>query len=190
MSNPNFEQIAAAQQANAEVLMAVVRAAFNGIERLSALNIAATREFFSNSVANTQQLLAAKDANSVAKLNTELAQPSMEKWVEYSRNVYELTSELQKEIGSVLEAQYGSFAKNATAAVEKASAGAPGGDVFAATLKSVLNASNQAFEQLTSVSKQLAEIAETNIQLASKAPVAKAPAKSSATSAAAKKASK
>lgn len=193
MSNPNIEQLAAAQKANAEVMLALLRTAFNGVERLTALNVAASREFFNNSVANSQQLLGAKDAATVAKLNAELAQPNLEKLVEYSRNVYELTTDVQKELTSVIEAQYGKLTKNAASAVQKASASAPiGGDVFAAAMNSVINASSQAFESLNSVTRQLSEIAETNIQTAAKATgtkaaATKAPAKTSATAAAAKK---
>lgn len=186
MNNPNIEQLAAAQKANAEVMMALLRTAFNGVERLTALNMAASREFFSNTVANAQQLMSAKDANEVAKLNGELAKPNVDKWMDYSRSVYDLVSEMQKEVTSVVEAQYSSFAQNATTAVEKAKSAAPvGGDVFAATMQSMLNASNQAFDQMTSMAKQLADIAEANVQAAGKA----APIKS-ATAAAAKKAAK
>ncbi len=66
MSNPNIEQLTAAQKANAEVMMALMRTAFNGVERLTALNMAASREFFNNTVANAQQLLSVKDANEAA----------------------------------------------------------------------------------------------------------------------------
>ena len=186
MSNPNLEQLAAAQKANAEVMTALLRTAFNGVERLTALNMAASREFFNNTVANTQQLMAAKDASQVAKLNSELAQPGVEKLVDYSRSVYDLVTEMQKEITSVMEAQYSSFTKNAASAVEKAKASAPvGGDVFAATMQSMLGASTKAFDQMTSMAKQLSDIAEANMQVAGKA--AAAPAKS-ATAAAARKA--
>ena len=44
MTKPNMEQLAAAQKANAEVMMALLRTAFNGVERLTALNMAATLE--------------------------------------------------------------------------------------------------------------------------------------------------
>ena len=200
MSNPNIEQIAAAQKANTEVLLALLRTAFNGVEQLTALNVAASRDFFNNSVANSQQLLAAKDVNTVAKLNTELAQPNLQKLVDYTRNVYELTTNVQKELTSVIEAQYGKLTKDASSAMQKATAQAPvGGDVFAAAMNSVINASNQAFESLNSVTRQLSEIAEANIQTATKAAgakapaakttAAKAPAKTSATAAAAKKVS-
>ena len=185
MSNPNIEQLSAAQKANAEVMMALLRTAFNGVERLTALNMAASREFFNNTVANAQQLMAAKDVNAVTKLNSELAQPNVEKLMEYSRNVYDLVSAMQKEVTSVMEAQYSSFTKNAESAVAKAKASTPvGGDVFAATMQSMLGASTKAFDQMTSMAKQLSDIAEANIQAAAKS---NAPVKS-ATAAAAKKA--
>ena len=188
MSNPNFEQLTAAQKANAEVMMTLLRTAFDGVERLTALNMAASREFFNNTVANAQQLLSAKDAAAVAKLNSELAQPNVDKLVGYSRSVYDLVTEMQKEITSVMEAQYSSFTKNAASAVEKAKASAPvGGDVFAATMQSMLGASTKAFDQMTSMAKQLSDIAEANVQAAAKTSKAIAPAKS-ATAAAAKKA--
>jgi len=184
MSNPNIEQLAAAQKANAEVMMALLRTAFNGVERLTALNMSASREFFNNAVNNTQQVLAAKDAAEVAKLNTQLAQPNVQKWTDYSRSVYDLVAQMQKEVTSVMESQYSSFTKNASSAVDKATAGAPvGGDVFAAAMKSMLNASTKAFDNMTTMAKQLSDIAEANMQAASTA-TGKAV---SATTAAAKK---
>ncbi len=188
MSKLNIEQLTAAQAANAEVMMALVRTAFNGVERLTALNMAASREFFNNSVATTQQLMAAKDPSALAKLNSELPKPNVDKLVGYSRSVYDLVAEMQKEITAVMEAQYSSFTKNAASAVEKAKASAPvGGDVFAATMGTMLDASTKAFDQMTSMAKQLTDIAEANVQAASKAA---APAKTSATSAARKAAAK
>jgi phasin family protein len=188
MSNPNFDQLTAAQKANAEVMATLLRTAFDGVERLTALNMAASREFFNNTMAGTQQLLNAKDANAVAKLNTELAQPNAAKWMDYSRSVYELVAEMQKEVTSVMEAQYGSFTKNINSAVEKAKTSAPvGGDVFAATMQSMLNASTKAFDNMTGMAKQLSDIAEANMATASKAA---APAKTSATAAARKSAAK
>jgi phasin family protein len=191
MNKPNMEQLAAAQKANAEVMSALMRTAFNGVERLTALNMAASREFFNNTVSNAQQLLSAKDPSEAAKLGSDLAKPNADKWVDYSRSVYELVAGMQKELTSVMESQYGSFTKNASSAVEKATAGAPvGGDVFAATMKSMLNASTKAFDNMTSMAKQLSDIAEANMAAAGKLtgkPTGKAV---SATTAAARKATK
>ncbi len=107
--------------------------------------------------------------------------------MDYSRNVYDLVASMQKEVTAVMEAQYSDFSKNASSAVEKATASAPvGGDVFAATMKSMLGASTKAFDNMNAMAKQLTELAETNMQAASTA-TGKAV---SATSAAAKKSAK
>lgn len=190
MNNLNIEQLTAAQKANAEVMTTLLTSALNGVERMTALNMAASREFFNASVANTQQLMGAKDAKDLAKLNTELAKPNVEKLTEYSRSMFELVAGMQKEITAVIEAQYSSFSKNASSAVEKATASAPvGGDVFAATMKSMLGASTKAFDSMTSMAKQLSDIAETNLQSAAQAP-AKTTRAVSATAAARKTAAK
>jgi len=170
MSTNNLEQLAASQKANAEVMMTLVRTAFHGLEQLAALNLAASREFFNAGVANTQQLLNAKDPKELAKLNTAIAQPSVEKLVEYSRSVYELAASMQKEITSVMEAQYSSFAKNATTALEKGAASAPAGsDVFAAAMKQMLQASTKTYDSMTAMAKQMSDIAESNVKAASSA---------------------
>jgi phasin family protein len=168
MNKPNLEQLAVSQKANAEVMMALLRTAFNGVERLTALNMAASRELFNNTVSNAQQLLGAKDPAEIAKLNSEIAKPNVDKWMDYSRSVYELVGQMQKEVTSVMESQYTSFTKTAASAVEKAKTSAPvGGDVFAATMQSMLNASTKAFDNLTGMAKQFSDIAEANLNAAS-----------------------
>jgi len=67
-----------------------------------------------------------------------------------------------------MESQYTSFTKTAASAVEKAKTSAPvGGDVFAATMQSMLNASTKAFDNLTGMAKQFSDIAEANLNAAS-----------------------
>ena len=170
MSNQNFEQIAASQKANAEVMTALMRTAFEGMEKLAALNMAASREFFNASVANAQQLMSAKDAQELAKINTSNAQPNVEKLMQYSRNLYDLVTQMQKEVTGVMDSQYNSFSKKASASIEKTSAQAPvGGDIFAAAMKSMLDATNQAFGNMQNMAKQMTEIADANLQAASTA---------------------
>lgn len=169
MSN-NVEQLAAAQKANAEVMMALMRTAFEGMEKLAALNMAASREFFNNSVANTQQLLAARDAQELARINSAIAQPNVQKLMDYSRSVYDLVTQMQSELSSVMDAQYSTFSKKASATIEKTSAQAPvGGDIFAAAMKSMLDATNQAFGNMQNMARQMTEIADANLQAASSA---------------------
>lgn len=188
MAKPNFEQLAAAQQANAEVALALVRTALGGMERLAALNLNAARDFLDTTVNNTQALIGAKDVQDFAKINTTLAQPNLEKAVEYSRNVYELVTQVQKDVTEVIESQYNAFNQKASSAIEKTASGAPvGGDVMSAALKSMLSASTQTFDNFTRVAKQLADIADANVQAASSATAKAASAATPATASAAAK---
>jgi len=170
MSSNNMEQLAAAQKANVEVMTALMRTAFEGMEKLAALNMAASREFFNTSVANAQQLLSAKDAQELAKINSSISQPNVQKLMDYSRSVYDLVAQMQQEVTSAMNSQYNDFAKKAGASIEKTSAQAPvGGDVFAAAMKSMLDATNQAFGNMQNMAKQMTEIADANLQAASSA---------------------
>lgn len=170
MSNVNLEQLANSQKANAEVMMALVRTAFNGMEQLAALNLAAGREFFNASVASTQQLMNVKDPQELAKVNSTLAQPNVDKMMEYSRSIYDLVASMQKELTSVMEAQYSSIAKNASSTIEKSAATAPvGGDVFAAAMKQMLQASTKAYDNMSQMAKQMTDIADANVKSASSA---------------------
>ncbi|MDR2678045.1 MAG: phasin family protein [Zoogloeaceae bacterium] len=165
MSTPDLQQLSALQKANTELVATLLRAAFNGVERLSALNVNVTRDFLNAAVNNAQQVLSVKSPGELTKLNSSLAQPTLEKWMEYSRNVYDLAGSVQKEITAALQGQYADFTKNATARLDQAKA-APGGDIFAAIVKSVLDASNRSFEQASAFTKQAASIAEANLQAA------------------------
>lgn len=182
MTKPNFEQLAAAQQANAEVALALVRTALGGMERLAALNLNAARDFLDNTVNNTQALIGAKDVQEFAKINTSLAQPNLEKAVEYSRSVYDLITQVQKDVTEVIESQYSAFNQSANSAIDKTVSSAPvGGDVMSAALKSMLSASTQTFDNFTRVAKQLADIADANVQAANTSAKAATPATTSAT---------
>ena len=187
MAKPDFEQLAVAQQANAEIALALVRTALGGMERLAALNLSAARDFLDNTVNNTQALIGAKDVQSFTKINTSLAQPNLEKAVEYSRNVYELVTQVQKDVTEVIEQQYSAFNQKASSAIEKTASGAPvGGDVMSAALKSMLSASTQTFDNFSRIAKQMADIADANVQAAGTA-TSKAAAATPATASAAKK---
>ncbi|MBS1198632.1 MAG: phasin family protein [Proteobacteria bacterium] len=180
----DMEQLAAAQKANAEVMMALVRTGFDGAERLTTLNIAASRDLLNNVVANTKEMMSAKDAADLANKFNPLTQPGTNKLMDYSRSLYEISTEMQKQLTSVMQSQYEALNKKATSAIEKGTASAPiGGDVFAAAMKSMLNASNTAYDNISSMAKQLSDIAESNMKAASTATTKAV----SATAAAAKK---
>lgn len=194
MGNIDLEQLANTQKANAEVMVALVRTAFGGVEKLAALNLAASREFFNSGAANTRQLMGVKDPQELVAINSSLARPGVDKMLEYSRGLYDVAASMQKEITSAMEAQYASFAKNASIAIEKGASSAPaGGDVFGAAMQQMLQASTQAYDNMSLMARQMAEIADANLKAAPSASAKPAatpkadPASKTAAPAAAKK---
>ncbi|MCL2076662.1 MAG: phasin family protein [Betaproteobacteria bacterium] len=154
-----LEPFVATQKAGADVLLNLIRSSCNGLERLTALNMSAAREFLNSSVTNTQQILALKNPSDLSRLN--LAQPALEKWLEYSREVYDLAVTLQKEVSNIAEGQYEQISKTASASLDKS---APGGDVLAATIQSFMKEYGRAFDQMNVFSRQASAIAEANLQ--------------------------
>src|SRR3954464_3937334 len=113
MSNPTpeFEQMSVAQKASAEVMMSIMRSSFEGMQRLTALNLAAARDLYSNSVAAGGKLATTKDVSELGRVNQQFAKP--ERLIEYWRSVYDLVSGMQKEVSAVMQANYSQLTKSA-----------------------------------------------------------------------------
>ena len=149
MSTIDLEQLAQSQKASAQVLLTLARTAFHGLEQLSALNLAASRELFNTGTTGTQQLLGVRDPQQLKDVAASLARPNVDKLMEYSRSLYDLSANLQREVTSVLEEQYSNIRHNAAGLIEKTGATPIAGDVFGAAVKQLLNASNTAFENMS-----------------------------------------
>ncbi|MEW5890710.1 MAG: phasin family protein [Pseudomonadota bacterium] len=166
------EQLANANKANVEAMLTLANTAFASAERLAALNLNTARAVLEDSVNNAKALLGAKDVQEIISLQSNFAQPAVEKVVAYSRSVYEITSQTQDEFSKVVEAQFAELNKNLAALLDKAAKSAPAGaDVAVAAVKSAIAAANSAYDSINKAAKQVAEIAEANVAAATNATV-------------------
>src|SRR5574343_645136 len=103
--------------------------AFDGIERLALLNLAAARSVFETAMSNFTALLGAKDVQAFVNLQKELATPSIEKGLEYSRNVISIAAETKDKIAKEVETEVAetSVAAATTATLKAANVAAPKG---------------------------------------------------------------
>ena len=158
MPNPDFEQIAAAQKASTDIVTALMRTSFEGMQRLAELNMAATRELLNNSVTSAKTLASSKDINEVARINQQMAKP--DQLMDYWRKVYDLVAQMQKDVTAVMQNHHGQLSKTAASMIEKNKSAAPvGGDVFANAMKTMLEQTNKAFENMTTVAGQMTNMA-------------------------------
>lgn len=169
MNTIDLEKLAESQKANAQVMMTLVRTAFHGMEQLSALNLAASRELFNNSANSAQQLMDIKDPTQLTSVAGSMAQPNVDKLLEYSRGLYDLAANMQREITSVMEQQYSAMSQQATGLVKGSGATPIAGDVFASAMQQMMNASTTAFENISQMAKQMTDIVDMNVKAAGSA---------------------
>ena len=161
------EPLIDANKASADALFTIAQTQFAAFERLSALTFNATKSAFEDSVAHTKAVLNAKDVQELVNLNTTAAQPTIEKAIAYTRNVYEVATQSQGDLTKLVEAQTTDFNKSVVALVDKVSKNAPAGsDVAVAAVKSALAAANSAYDSISKISKQATELAEANFAAA------------------------
>ncbi len=166
------DQISSANKASIEAALTLANTAFASAEKLATLNLNTARSILEESVGSTKNLLGAKDAQELMSLQASLAQPTIEKFVAYSRSVYEISAAAQEDISKILESQFGEINKNISAALDKAAKSAPAGsDVAVAAVKSAMAAANSAYDSINKAAKQVAEIAEANVAAATSATV-------------------
>src|SRR5437870_6908798 len=157
------EQILAAQKANTETLFGLTNKAFEGVEKLAELNVAASKAVLSDVASHTQALLSVRDAQELLALQAGLIQPLAEKTAAYSRHLYEIASGTGAEFGKAFEAQAAEAQKKFLAVVDNAAKNAPAGSETAvAVFKSAVAAGNNALESVQKAVKQAAEVAEAN----------------------------
>ena len=157
------EQIQTANKANVEALLAVANAQFSAFEKLANIGAGAVKSAFEDSIANARALLGAKDVQEFVTLQNAFAQPAIEKAIAYSKSVYEVATEANTEFSKLAERRVAEWNEGFVNLLDKVSKNAPAGsDVAVAAIKSMLAASNSAYDNLTKVAKQATEIAEAN----------------------------
>lgn len=164
------EQVSASGKAGVEALLGLANAQLAAYERISALNLDATRTAFEDGVNYARALLGAKDVQELMNLSSSAAQPTMEKALAYTRKVYEVSSQVQAEFTKLVEAQAAEANRNMAAMLDKLAKNAPAGsDVAVAAVRSAIAAANTAYDSFSKVAKQASELAEANINAATTA---------------------
>jgi phasin family protein len=179
------EQLAAAQKASLDAFVELARKSFEGIERLTELNLQVARATMGESADQARALLDARDAQQLATLQAGLVQPATEKASTYSRQVYEITSSTQAEVTRVVEAQMAAAQERILAMVDTVLKNAPaGGEQAASIVKTAVTTANAALESVQQAARQAASVAESNMETLAQAVPAPAPRKASRKSAA------
>jgi len=161
------EQVLATNKANVETLFGLTGKAFEGVEKLVELNLAASRALLAESASQVQTVLNAKDPQEMLALQSSLLQPLSEKAASYSREVYDIAAVTSAEFGKSFEAQIAEAQKKFLDVVDSTSQNAPAGSETAvALMKSAVAAASNVLETAQKSAKQAAALAESNFKAA------------------------
>nr|MBF0686120.1 TIGR01841 family phasin [Pseudomonas sp.] len=164
-------QFLASQKATIDAFLALQNTAFSGFEKLVDLNLRVVKATLDETTQKAQEALALEDPQqAIAYVTTLAAQPGAEKALAYSKHVYDIMSGVQTEVGRLTETQLAAGQKNLAEAIEVLTKNAPAGSESAvAFMKSSLATANAAYDSLSRVAKQAADVTESNITAAANA---------------------
>lgn len=157
------EQVVASHKANVETMLGLTAKAFEGVEKIVELNMAASKAALAESGEHAKALLSVKDAQELLALQSGLFQPLAEKTAAYSRHLYDIAAAQGAELSKVLEEQSEQNQRKFSNLVDSAAKNAPAGSEAAvAVMKSAVSSANSALESVQKAVKQATELAEAN----------------------------
>jgi len=181
-------QLVELQKGQLDAFNSLGHTVFNATEKFINLNLAAAKALMQDAADTTHQLFGARDVQELLALTSTLGQPTVEKAVSYSRNVYGIASGASAEISKIVEAQISDGNRKVSELIDFASKNAPAGSEPALSMfKSAVAASNTAFDTVSKAAKQAADWAESNFAAAASATVNAATAANDAVKAKTKK---
>ena len=146
-----------------EAALSVANITLQGAERLVGLQLKTAKEALDEGMRSARALSDVKNMQDLITLQSTSAQPGIEKALAYSRSLYEVASETQLQINKVLEDRMSKVSGEFVAAVDKVVKNAPAGSESAlAAFKSAVAAANTAYETMSKVARDAADVAVTN----------------------------
>ena len=99
------EQMMASHKTNLETLFGLTNKAFEGMQKMVELNLAASKAVLADASANSQALMTVKDAQELMAMQASMLQPVAEKSAAYSRHLYDIATSTGTEFTKVAEAK-------------------------------------------------------------------------------------
>ena len=119
-------------------------------------------------IENARALSSVRDFEQLAALKDTVVQPSFEKATAYAKQVYDVASVTQSDLGKVVEEQVTEFNKQVVAALDQFVKNAPvGSEAGIAAMKSTLAAVNSGFDNFSKVAKQFGDATQNNVDMTS-----------------------
>ena len=153
------EDLMKMQSEMANAASAAAMKTLEGFRKLTDVNLQAARASLEQSAEQINALLAAKDVNTLTSLVTSFSQPSADKFANYARAVYAVTSETNADLAKMVQDQIGKVNAQLAASIEQLARNAPGGaEGGMAFIRQALSTANASYDQFNAQMKQMVEM--------------------------------
>lgn len=147
------------QKKNLEAAMRLAQMSIENSQRIMELQVATAKSLFEEGVENAKALSTAKDPKDLLNLRSQYAQSTTEKMLACAREMAELTSRTQAEVGKLVSEQLSSGGKDVFEAMQKMFSGMPITDQNAMTaIQTAMDTTRSAFEQMARASTEAFQI--------------------------------
>ena len=143
----------------------LTRISMDSTERVLALQLDFAKASLEQAARTARAMAGAKDVQELIAARTRNAEGAVERFVGYSRSLYEISSEAQSQLSKLAEERMSSFQQAVSETVDQAAKSAPaGGDVAVAAIKSSLAATTAAFDSFTKAAKHVASYTDAGVR--------------------------
>ncbi len=161
------DQLIAAQKTQFEAIVGLSATAFEGAEKLLALNVATGKALMSESAQALTEAFSAKDPSAFFALGSTQAQPAVEKAMAYSRQAIDIVTETGAEFTKVAQDQAAQQQQAFGAFVDAALKNAPAGtESMASFFKGAVQAQSNAQAAMQKAVKQASDMAQESFAAA------------------------
>lgn len=149
------EQFNELQKKNLETAMRLAQMSIENSQRLMELQVATAKSLFEEGVENVKALSGVKDPKQAMELRAQYAQSTTEKMLSCVREMAELASRTQTEVGKMVSEQLSTGGKDVFESMQKMFTGMPITDQNAMTaLQTAMDTTRAAFEQMAQASSE------------------------------------
>ena len=155
MAGKEEQQLNEMHRKNLEAAMRLAQMSIENSQRIMEMQVSTAKSLFEEGVNNAKALGSARDPQAMVELRTQFAQNATEKMLACAREMAELTSQTQTEIGKLVGQQLTSGSQDVFEAMQKLFQGMPITDHNAMTaMQTAMDTTRTAFDQMTKASAE------------------------------------
>lgn len=155
MAGKEEQQLNEMHRKNLEAAMRLAQMSIENSQRIMEMQVSTAKSLFEEGVNNAKALGSARDPQAMVELRTQFAQNATEKMLACAREMAELTSQTQTEIGKLVGQQLTSGSQDVFEAMQKLFQGMPITDHNAmAAMQTAMDTTRTAFDQMTKASAE------------------------------------